>query len=274
MKKVILVLVSFFLIQFSQAQDKLKGNKNVTTQHREIDNFNAILIKDNLHVSISESPNSKVSVETDENLQIAVETRVTNGVLEVYLSQPIARKKKLNVVIGVTDSIQKIEVRDNASLIGENEIHCTNMNIVAQDNASLKLKFRLNNLTATIDDRSDATIEASTKDDVIIALDHNADLKLKTTCDKLSVNVSESSLLKASGNCKDLEIISNDNGSFKGKELLTDNATVQATDRSDVYINASKKLVVNIENNAELYIYDNPELIIEKFSDKATLFKK
>jgi len=274
MKKVILVLVSFFLVQFSQAQNKLKGNKNVTTQHREIDNFNAILIKNNLHVSISESPNGKVSVETDENLQIAVETRVTNGILEVYLSQPIARKKKLNIIVGVTDSIQKIEVRDNASLIGENEIHCTNMNIVAQDNASLKLKFRLNNLIATIDDRSDATIETSTKDDVIIALDHNADLKLKTTCDKLSVNVSESSLLKASGNCKDLEIISNDNGSFKGKELLTDNATVQATDRSDVYINASKKLVVNIENNAELYIYDNPELIIEKFSDKATLFKK
>ncbi len=274
MKKVIVLVLASFFLQAGFAQKKLKGNKNVVTQHRDVASFKAILIKDNLNVQISESPNSKVSVETDENLQMAVETRVTDGVLEVYLSQKIGKKKKLNIYIGVTDSIQKIEVRDNARLVGENEIHADDVNLLAQDNATVKMKFRLNQLTATLDDRSDATLEVSARDDLIISLDHSASLKLNTTCDKLSVNLAESSFMKVSGNCKDLEIITNDNGTFKGKDLLTDQAIVQATDRTDTYVNASKKLRVNIENNAELYIYDEPELSIEKFSDKATLFKK
>ncbi len=274
MKPLVSLFIALFIVQFSQAQDKLKGNKNVVTQHRDVMPFTGILVKDNLDIIISESPNSKVSVETDENLQIAVETRVTNGTLEVYLSQPIARKKKLKVFVGVTDSIQKIEVRDNASILGENEIHAKDLSIIAQDNASLKLRFRLDKLTATIDDRSDANLEITAKDNIIVAMEHNASLKLKTTCDNLSVNLADSSSLKATGNCNELAAICSDNGSFKGKELLTDKATIQASDRTDVYVNASKKLFINIENNAELYIYDNPKLVIEKFTDKATLFKK
>jgi hypothetical protein len=58
------------------------------------------------------------------------------------------------------------------------------------------------------------------------------------------------------------------------KDLLADTISMIALDRSDVAVNAAVKLEVTAENDAEVYIYDNPEIIIKKFSDKAVLFKK
>jgi len=275
MKNIILVLVLSMLTTINSiAQEKLKGNKNVITQHREIENFNSILVKDNLKVFITESPVSKVSVETDDNLQIAIQTRVSNNVLEVYLSQPISRKKKLNIYIGVTDSIQRIEARDHSTIIGENEIHTNDIELIAHDNAKIKMSFRTTNFTAIAQDRADLNCSISASEAINITLEENTSFIMQATCTIFSASLSDSASLKPSGNCQEINVISTDNGSFKGKNMLTDYASVQATDRADVYINVSKEVIINSENNATIHLYDNPKISIEKFVDKSSLHKK
>ncbi len=275
MKKITFLIVLSFLFTVNiTAQEKLKGNKVVVIQHRDVADFNSISIKDNLKVFINESPTNKVSVETDENLQDAIITRVSNGVLEIYISQPIKRKKKLNITIGVLDSLKHIEVRDNASLIGDNEMQTGDLELFAQDNAKIKMNFRSSNITITAQNRSDLEIGISTKGIVTIDTKQTAAVRAQINCSKLTVTLSESSLIKPSGNSEEIIVVANDNGTFKGKDLLSDYATIEASDKSDVYINASKELLINIENNAELYIYANPVFTIEKFADKSTIFKK
>jgi hypothetical protein len=275
MKKIlILSFTSFLFLAHLNAQEKLKGNKIVTLQSRDVTYFNSILIKDNLKVFINESPNPKVSVETDENLQNAIKTRISDGVLEVYISQPIRRKKKLNVYIGVTDSIQRIEARSNASIIGENEIHTGDIELVALDNGSIKMNFNATSINIIAQDRSDLQIGVSTKGEVDVTSKQTASVKMQVTCSKFNAIQSNSSMIKPVGNCEEVIVVANDNANFKGKDLLADYATVNASDKSDVYVNIAKELIVNIENTAKLYIYDNPMITIEKFSDKSTLFKK
>jgi len=271
---ILFVLTSLFLWTNLYAQEKLKGNKNVITQNREITYFDAILVKDNLKVMLTESPVSKVSVETDDNLQIAVETRVSNNTLEIYLAQPIARKKKLNIYVGVTDSIQRIEAREQVSILGENEIHTNNIELIAHDNAMIKLNFRTTNFTATAQNRSNVDCTISASNNISITLEQNAAFKLQTTANKISASLADSAILKPRGNCQEVEVIANDNASFRGKDLLTDYASIQATDRTNVYINASKEVLINSQKNATIHLYANPKISIEKFVDKSTLHKK
>lgn len=275
MKKIIFLLTfSLFFISTIDAQEKLKGNKNVITQHREIGFFDAILVKDDLKVFITESPINKVSVETDDNLQVAVETRIADNTLEVYLSNPISRKKKLNIYIGVTDSIHRIEGRDHATIIGENEIHTNNIEVIAHDNATIKMSFRTTNFSATAQDRSDLNCSVSATNAINVSLEQNASFKSQASCEIFTASLSDSASLKPTGNCQEIIVISNDNGSFRGKDMLTDYASIQATDRADVFINASKELIINSENNAAIHIYNNPKIFIEKFVDKSSLHKK
>ena len=275
MKKVsFLIVISFFFTLNTTAQEKLKGNKNVITQHRDVTEFNSISIQNNLKVFVSESLTSKVSVETDENLQDAIVTRVSDGILEVYISQPIKRKKKLAIYIGIAAPLKSIEVKDNASIIGESEIQTDDLELFAKDNGSIKMKFRSTNLTVTAKDRSDLDISISTKGVINVNSKQTASIRMQGTCSKMNATLEGTSLIKPTGNCEEVIVLANDSGNFKGKDLLADYATVEAKDKSDVYVNVSKELIINIENTAKLYIYADPTMTIEKFADKSTLFKK
>lgn len=272
-KLLVIVIISLVFTPFSNAQ-KLKGNKNVTVENREIDSFNTIIVKSNLKVFLEESQENYVRVETDENLQSAVETRVSNEVLEIYLSQDIRRKKDLNVYVGVTDLLQRIEVLDNAKVTGENTIHTDIIELITEDNAKLEVNILAPDISIVGKDKSDMKLILKTDNNIVVDLDENSFVSMQCSAYKVDVKLTDSASIKPIGNCKELVVVSNGNISLKGKDLLTDYAAVEASDRSNIFVNVAKELIVISENMAEISVYDNPKIFIEKFSDKSTLYKK
>lgn len=271
--KLLILLLSIALVPFSNAQ-KLKGDKNVTLEHRELDDFTSVVIKNNLKVFLEESPDSKVRVETDENLQTAVETRVVNDVLEVYLSQSIRSKKALNIYIGISDQVQKIEINDNANVFGKEDIHTGAIELITEDNSSLEMKLVSSDVTLTGKDRSDMKLTIKAENTIGVNLERNANVFIQCSAYKVDAKLADSSTLKPIGNCQELIVDANTNVSMKGKDLLTEYAAVVAIDRSNVFVNVAKELIISAENMAEIYVYDNPKIFIEKFSDKSSLYKK
>jgi len=269
----LILLLSLAFIPFSNAQ-KLKGNKNVTIEHRELDDFTSILIKNNLNVFLEESPVSKVRVETDENLHSAVETRVNNNVLEVYLSQGIRRKKALNVYIGVTDLLQNIEIKDNASVVGKESIHTGAIELLTEDNSSLEMNLISSDVTIIGKDRSDMKLNLKVDNTISVNLEQNSNVFMQCSAYKIDTKLVDSADLKPMGNCKELIVHASTNASLKAKDLLTDYAAITAIDRSNVFVNVAKELIINAENMTEIYVYDNPKIFIEKFMDKSSLYKK
>ncbi len=269
----LILLLSLVLVPLSNAQ-KLKGNKNVTIENRELDDFNSILIKNNLNVFLEESPITKVRVETDENLQSAVETRVNNDVLEVYLSQGIRRKKKLNIYIGVTDLLQKIEINDNATVIGNEDIHTGPIELITEDNSSLEMKLVSSDVSLLGKDRSDMKLNIKADNTISVILEQNSNIYLQCSAYKVDAKLGDASSLRPLGNCKELIVDASTNVSLKGKDLLTDYAAITAIDRSNIFVNVSKELIISAENMSEIFVFDNPKIFIEKFSDKSTLYKK
>ncbi len=274
MTRIILLLtISLLAIPISNAQ-KLKGNKNVITEERNVMNFSSILVKNKLNVFIEESTTNNVRVETDENLQMAVETRVFDGVLEVYLSQEIKRKKILKIYIGVTDSIRRIEAQDRSSIIGKNEIHTGLIELITKDYASINLILKSDELIVIGGDKSSMELIADVPENISVVLDQKSFVKMNASTNKINVSLTDNATLKLSGNCKELITTTDTNSNIRGKELLTDYADIKATGRSNVYVNVKEEIIINAEEMSEIYLYDNPKIFIDKFTDKSTLHKR
>jgi len=138
MKNLSITIILAILTINGFAQTKLKGNKKVITQNREVEYFNKIVVKNDLKVIFSNGTRAEVSVETDENLQDAITTRSEGGTLDIYISQPIATSKQLMVYVSVVDTLLTIETRDKASITSENEIITNQLNLMSFDKSIKK----------------------------------------------------------------------------------------------------------------------------------------
>lgn len=275
MKKIyLLILCSLFITISLSAQEKLKGNKDVITQEREISNFTSLIIKDDFKVFITESATNKISIETDENLQDVVKTRVSDNILEIFLAQPIARKKKLNIYLSLTDSIQYIEVFDKVKIIAENDIHAKDIKLIAHDKADITMNLIANNVVLHTQDKSDIESVIDASENLSVTSEQSSAIKTRLTCEVFTAIVSDTSSLKPVGSCKEIILTTNDRGSFKGKDMLTDYASIISLDKSNIYINVAQEVIINSEQSSDVYLYGDSKISIEKFTDKSTLHKE
>jgi hypothetical protein len=255
------------------AQKKLKGNKIVITENRDIFEFTKIELRDNIDVILTQGNDQSVVVETDENLQFAVITEIKNGTLEVYLFKKIIKKKALNIYISIDESIDEITTKGKVDVSGEGVFNFNSLTINTEGNSKIVMdikseKFMLNNnesanVNLTVNTEN-ATINANKTGRSKISLTSN-------TTELFTLGNSNTQLL---GNCKDIFITSENKSNVRAGKFECDDAIVNASDASDVYVNSRNTITVSAINSAEVYIYGNPEITIEKFTDKAILRKK
>ena len=137
----ILLLLIILPLNIS-AQEKLKGNKIVVTEDRDISDFNKIEINDNIDVIITQASNKSVSVETDENLQFAVFTEVKGEVLTIKLSKKIIKKKVLKVYISIDDFIDEINTYNRAEVRGDGTLNLDQIIINAEGDSRINLDIK------------------------------------------------------------------------------------------------------------------------------------
>ena len=131
-----LILFSYTIVI---AQEKLKGNKVVTTQNRQVESFDKIVVKDDFKIFVANGSKSEITVITDENLQEAITTRVSEGVLEIYYAQKIGSSKELLIqVILPENGMSTIESRDKSKIIAESELKLDSLHIIALDRSEQK----------------------------------------------------------------------------------------------------------------------------------------
>ncbi len=274
MKKFLMLLLLFITIA-SFGQTKLKGNKVISIQERELEYFNKIVVKDDIKVFLIGGTETEVNVETDENLQEVVNTTVTDGVLEIYISQPIATSKALNVYVKVQENSNlTIETRDKSKVSTDAEIRLEWVVLNLFDKSQQVLNIKTLKSEITTSGSSTLELNLNSEESTILTSEDNSKMNLILKTDSLSCKISHSGSVKLVGNCKDINTVIQGNSKFNGKDLLADNIILSANEKTDVSVNASKNLEISAENDAEIYIYDNPQIVIKKFADKAVLFKK
>jgi hypothetical protein len=268
-----IVLCGLLLSTSLTAQNKLKGNKEVTSDNRHLSDFTKIEIIDNVNVLLVYNKNQSVTVETDSNLQNAIVTQINDGILTISTNSKIIRKKKLIIHIKVNEGIEEIFAYNNANVKSKNILVIDSITINAFDNSDFDLK--LNSKIAHINSKKTSNLKlAILGQESVIRAEESSDITATIDNENTLIYTLDKASVSMEGNTEYLEIETLGNSAFKGKDFIAINALVNATNNTDVYVQSTKNIDIYAKNSAKVYIYSNPKITLSEFFDKASLYKK
>jgi len=115
------------------------GNGHVTTQTRTIDApFSAIKSSAGINVYLTQGAENKLVVETDENLQEYIETKVSDGVLKIHPNTGIRRSTALKVYVTLID-VEHLEASSGSDMRSQSVIKSQRLSAKTSSGASMHI---------------------------------------------------------------------------------------------------------------------------------------
>lgn len=270
--KIALIFI-FLAITPTISQEKLKGNKVITSEDRNISDFSKIEIIDDIDVALVYNENQSVTVEADSNLQPIILTSVKDGVLTIRNDQVIGRNKGLTVHIKVNKNLTEISTYNQAIVGSNNTIIIDSLLINAYDDSTFNLKLNSKSITLNGKGSSKLNFEILSTN-VTVQTEGTCEIKATINTQNIDLKILDRSVATLLGNATDLQLESFSTTSFKGKGFSIKNATIKANNDSVIFVNASETLHIYANNTTEVNVYANPTITIHEFYDKALIRKK
>lgn len=273
-----IVLITLFATS-TIAQDKIKGNKNVTTIETEVNSFNKIIVGEKFTISFKKDDTASVEIKTDENLHEVIQFSVTDSVLKFKTTKRITSKKEMEIIVRYTEVLKEIELKDNAELNSVNTIDNLGLSLKINDNARANLNIK--NYSFKLINNNDSKLKLSSKsrlniESKLVDLELNESSKTEAliTCDSLQVNMYQRSNAKIEGDVLYMKANTINSSNLTGKNLSVMNCDVITEDSSDFEIQVEDNLILESSGTSQMYIYGDPKITINKFSESAKLHKK
>lgn len=255
------------------SQEKLKGNKVVISEDRNLSDFTKIEIIDDIDVSLVYNTEQSVTIEADSNLQPIILTSVKDGVLTIRTEHAIGRSKELMVHLKVNKNITEISAYNQTIVSSNNTIIIDSLTINAYDSSTFKLK--LNSKSVSLNGKGSSKLNFEIlSTNVSIKNEASSDTKATINATQIDLNLLDKATVTLTGTADDLELQSYENSYFKGKDFSVKNATIKANNSAVIFINSAESLNIYANNTSEINIYSNPSIIIKEFYDKALIRKK
>ncbi|MCG1037029.1 GIN domain-containing protein [Polaribacter sargassicola] len=277
--KIILPLILFSIINLVQSQEKIKGNKNITTEKTELDSFNKIYIKNSFKVVLQKGETSSVEIETDENIHDVIDFTVINKTLTISTTKKIRESKKLLITIFHKNPITEIELIDDAEIETLNSLETSDILVKINDYAKADITLKSDNFTFVNNNKSRIQLLSKSKlniesNKVNLTLNEssNSDILIKT--DTLNVVMKGSAKVDIKGNAQYLESILTESSNLDAKDLNLKNIFSTTKDNSDISVQASEIIKIQASDKSKISIYGNAQIILDKFDGTSRLYKK
>lgn len=275
MKKYIalLLLVLSTTALVAQKKEKIKGSKIVTTERREIDNFQELVIEDNLEVHLESGEKAEVKIEADENLHQIISLEQYNKTLRIFTTQLASSYKKLIVRVTYTDDLNLISSKNESSINAIQELLLDKVTINAFDSSKLFINSNVKNFVLQAGDKSKMELNIKSEN-VTIELNKNASLKALIVTDALKVDQYQKSSATVEGSATSAIIRLDNNASFTGNKLNTKSATITTESYTNCSLFVEKEVIIDAINKSEIQLLGTPKIEMRKFLDEAKLIKK
>jgi hypothetical protein len=216
-----------------------KGNGNVTMQERQVTSFDAIKVGCAINVILSQGDQQLVKVETDENLQNRITTKVTNGTLNLNCEN-VQNPTKMNVYVTVV-KLNNLDVSGAAKVTSETTIKNSGVfglytSGAAKTNLNIETGI-FNNETSGAANNT-VTLVANTANTEISGA---GNMVLKGSAEKHNTEVSGA-------------------GNLKALELITDNTDAEISGAGNAKIMARKQLKADISGAGNLTYFDKGDM--------------
>ena len=270
------LLVLFLLattITIGQNKEKIKGSKVVVEKPKEIGEFTALEIEDNITVFLEKGPKNEIKIEADDNLHENISFDIKEKTLRIYTSKEASSFKKMIVRVKYTNDLTSV-VAKNASIINAIEaIQLDDITFSSLDFAKLYLNVNSKKFTLISDDKS--KIELNLKSEKAkIQLSKNAQIKALISTTDLAFDLYQKATATIEGDATNAIIRLDNNTVFTGVHFTIKNADVTTESEAVCNVFADTTLVVDAIDSSIINILGTPKIEVRKFLGEAQLIKK
>lgn len=258
---------------FSQSSEKIKGSRNVTTQITEIDAFNRLVIGDDFKINIKQGELTSVQVDTDDNLHDVIEFNVLEGSLSFKTNKRISSSKKMEITIVYRDSLNIIELKEDAELTALSTIKAKDLILRTKESTKVFLTVEAENFQYIGAGKTKAELNITSKS-TILDLSDNTSIEALINSKTISIDMLQRANARLEGDTDELTVNIDNSSTLKAEKLTTKTCSLIAQGRADSHIEATKDFIIEASGTTETYIYNSPKIELKKFEDEAVLRKK
>jgi hypothetical protein len=107
-----------------------------------------------------------------------------------------------------------------------------------------------------------------------LELAENSKVDALINADTLNVDLYQRSDAEIEGTLKYLKVRADNSSNFVGKNLTTSTCDLLCESNSDVAVQVTDSLNIDVSGSSEVYIYAEPKIRLQKFAGTAKLHKK
>ncbi|WP_299118153.1 GIN domain-containing protein [uncultured Winogradskyella sp.] len=274
-KLIYILFLTFGIVHFGNAQskEKIKGNRNVTIKQTYIDDFNALIIKNNFDVKIAYNSKASVEIEADDNLHEVIDVNVSAGVLNITTNKRITSKKKLIITVNYSNALEEVELYDNAELRSLTSMELNDFKLKTENNSRAYLNVKSNSFSFSASNKSKSRLNV-VADSTSFIMSDNSKLDALVSGKISSFDLYQSADASIEGDAENAILRFDNSANFTGKNYTIKDANLLIESNSDATLNILTSLKLNASGNSETYIYGEPKIELELFTDTAKLQKK
>jgi hypothetical protein len=275
MKQTLLLLALLIItgLTYSQKKEKVKGSKIVTTEKKQIENFDAIEISDNLDIFLIKGDENEIEIEADDNLHQAIDIALSGTTLRLSTLKDISAFKSLKVRVIYTDALKSISIKDDALVTAISDLQLETFSLKCFGRSKSYINAKTTNFDMVCDDKAriDLNLKATK---ATISMSKNSDIKALITSTDLVFDLYQKSTAIIEGEVENLKLRLDNDSKFTGKNLTTKLADVT----TELYTNASiqviETLTLTATGKSEVELYGEQKITLKRFEDSAVLRKK
>lgn len=270
-------LLVFFLLAttctIAQNKERIKGSKIVLEKPKEIGEFTALEIEDNLTVFLEKGPKNEIKIEADDNLHENISFDLKEKTLRIYTSKEAGGFKKMILHIKYTNDLKSV-VAKNASIINALEaVQLDDITFTSLDFAKLYLNVNSKNFALIADDKT--KIELNLKSEKSkIQLSKNAQLKALISTKDLAFDMYQKTIATIEGDATNAVIRQDNNSVFNGFNFTIKNAEATTESNAVCNIMADTTLIIDATDSSKINLLGTPKIEVRKFLVEAQLIKK
>ena len=276
MKKItlfLLITLTYGAVGFSQDDDKVKGDRNVTIKQTYVDAFNTIVVGEDFEVELYYNSRPSVEIETDDNLHEYITVEVVDSVLTFRTNKEIRSKKKMSIKVNYSDGFSHIETHENAEIRSLTSLELGDATLKTTGSSRAYLNIKANSFNFTSLDKAKVKLNViATK--TRIELSDNCKLDALVNSKETKVDLYQRANVDIEGTTDNLLLISDNNAQFNGKNFTAKTCTAICEFATDAYIEATESVIIEASGASEIYLFANPKITINRFTDTAKLQKK
>lgn len=270
----------FFLIAFgsgifgfAQESEKIKGDRNVTIKQTYVDPFNTIKVGEDFEVELYYNSKPSVEIETDDNLHAHIKIEVIDSVLTFKSTADIKSRKELKIKVNYSDGFSHIEALDNGEVRSLTSLELSDASLKTTGSSRAYLNIKAKDFNFTSLDKAKVKLNLNATN-TKIELSDNSKLDALVNSKETKVDLYQRANLDIEGTTENLLLTSDNNAQFNGQNFTSKTCTAICEFASDAYIEATESITIEASGASEVYLYANPKITINRFTDTAKLQKK